>query len=73
MAEGSFFIKNDKGCYFNIRQTNINNLSLMNAIQFSLLGKIKFLLKPDSSNSYQLSISSKDDIQQVINFFSFSE
>jgi len=44
----------------------------MNAIQFSLLVN-KILLKPDSSNSYQLSISSKDDIQQVINFFSFSE
>jgi len=71
MAEGSFFIKIDNSCCYNIRQTGIINLPLMNAIQFILLGKIKFILKPDSSDSYQLSLSSINDIQQVVNFFSF--
>lgn len=71
-AEASFGIKKDNSAFYNIRQTGIENLELIKAIKILIKGKIGSEIKADSSNSYQISFSSKKDIQTIINFFSFS-
>ncbi|KAF1922117.1 uncharacterized protein M421DRAFT_79529, partial [Didymella exigua CBS 183.55] len=68
MAEGSFFIKsNNDGCF-----------QLKQRIHTSLFESFKLVFNTDrkidiEKNMYnQFSVSSKNDIQTVINFFSFS-
>jgi hypothetical protein len=64
---GSFFIKtNNEGC-FQLKQRIHTNLFEAFKLIFSTNRKI------DTTNNYsQFSISSKGDVQKVINFFSFS-
>ena len=66
-SEGSFFIKsNEDGC-FQLKQTIHTNLFLAFKLVFNTNKKI------DTTNSYnQFSVSSKNDVQTVINFFSFT-
>lgn len=66
-TEGSFFIKsNNDGC-FQLKQKIHTNLFEALKLIFSTNRKI------DITNGYsQFSVSSKSDIQKVINFFSFS-
>lgn len=69
IAEGSFLIKNNQDACFQLRQR-------MNPILFESL-KLRFNTKRkigiDGNNMYyQLSVSSKEDIQRVIDFFSLS-
>ena len=68
MAEGSFFIKsNNDGC-FQLKQRLHENLFQSFGLLFNTNRKIDV-----ENNIYnQLSVSSKADIQTVINFFSFS-
>lgn len=68
-AEGSFRIKNNNSAFYNIRQTGIENLELIKAIQNLIKGKIVSEIKADSNHSYQISFTSKKDIQTIINFF----
>ncbi len=66
-SEGSFFIKsNNDGCFQLKQRIHVNLFEAFKLI-FSTNRKI------DSTNNYnQFSISSKADVQKVINFFSFS-
>lgn len=66
-SEGSFFIKsNNDGC-FQLRQRIHTNLFEAFKIIFNTNRKI------DTTNNFnQFGVSSKSDIQKVINFFSFS-
>lgn len=70
IAEGSFGIKNDGSAFFQIRQTGIEAYEIIKAICLVIAKREAYVIKPDKSNSYQLSLSSKKDIQSVINFFS---
>ena len=65
--EGSFFIKsNNDGC-FQLKQIIHSNLFEAFKFVFDTNRKI------DTTNNYnQFGVSSKSDIQKVINFFSFS-
>lgn len=67
MAEGSFFVKvNNDGC-FQLKQKLHLNLFESFKIVFETRRTI------DTSENYnQFGVSSKADIQKVINFFSFS-
>lgn len=66
-SEGSFFVKsNNDGC-FQLRQRIHNNLFEAFKLVFNTNRKI------DTTNNFnQFSVSSKSDIQKVIDFFSFS-
>ena len=68
MAEGSFFIKsNNDGC-FQLKQRLHDDLFQSFRLLFNTNRKIDI-----ENNTYnQFSVSSKSDIQTVINFFSFS-
>lgn len=68
MAEGSFFVKSNKDGCFQLKQR----------IHFNLFESFKLIFETNrkieiENNLYnQFSVSSKADIQKVINFFSFS-
>jgi hypothetical protein len=72
MAEGSFGTKIDNSAFYSIRQTGFLNLEFIKAIQYLLLGELRSEIKPDSSDSYKIAMTSKKEIQKVIDFFSFS-
>lgn len=66
-SEGSFFIKSNKDGCFQLKQRIHINLFEAFKLVFNSNRKI------DTTNNYnQFSVSSKADIQKVINFFSFS-
>lgn len=68
IAEGSFFIKsNNDGC-FQLRQRKDSLLYEAFKLKFETNRKISL----DKGLYNQFSVSSKSDIQKVINFFSFS-
>lgn len=68
MAEGSFFIKSHNDGCFQLKQTIHVNLFESFKLLFNTTRKIEV-----ENNMYnQFSVSSKPDIQSVINFFSFS-
>lgn len=69
MAEGSFLIKKNKDICFQLKQKY--NINLFNNI-LKLLNSTRKL--DINNNKYvQLSVSSIKDIQNIINFFSFSK
>jgi hypothetical protein len=71
MAEGSFLIKKNNDACFQLRQREHTNLFLAFNLIFESSRKIG--LDINKLGNYNLfSISSKQDIQKVINFFSFS-
>ena len=67
-AEGSFFIKNNKEGCFQLKQRI--HYQLFEA--FKLLFKTKRNINIEKNRFAQFTVSSKTDIQTVINFFSFS-
>ena len=68
MAEGSFFIKSNKDGCFQLKQRIHSNLFESFKLVFNTNRKIDI-----ENNMYnQFSVSSKVDIQTVINYFSFS-
>jgi hypothetical protein len=69
IAEGSFLIKNNGDACFQLRQRI--HIKLFEA--FKLIFKTKRKIGIDKNNLYCLfSVSSKRDIQEVINFFTLS-
>lgn len=72
MAESWFGFKTGRNSgHYQIRQTGIENLEVLKAICLKVTGREAYEMKPDDrANSYQLTISSKQDINKVIRFFS---
>lgn len=68
MAEGSFLIKNNCDGCFQIKQ-RVHNI-LFEA--FKLVFETNRKIHTDKHKYNQFSVSSKSDIQRVVNFFSFS-
>lgn len=71
IAEGSFFILN-RNLYpqANFKQAQVPHINLFEA--FRLLFNTRVPVHTDSYGNFYLTLSSKKDIQSVINFFSFS-
>lgn len=68
MSEGSFFIKaNNDGCY-QLKQRLHTNLFEAFKLVFETNRKIEV----EKGSYNQFGVSSKSDVQKVINFFSFS-
>lgn len=72
MAEGWFGFKSDKSANFSIRQSMYENLPIMEAIKYAIKEEKGTSINVDSSNSYQVTFTSRLDIQKIINIFSFS-
>lgn len=70
IAEGSFFLKNDGSYYYQIKQKGLNNSEILKAICLTITGREAYPMKADRVDAYQLSLSSINDIQKVVNFFS---
>lgn len=68
LSEGSFFIKNNNDACFQLKQRL--HLELFEAIK--LLFDTTRQITIDKNSYVQFSVSSKKDIQNVINYFSFS-
>ncbi|GGQ39742.1 hypothetical protein GCM10010233_66030 [Streptomyces pseudogriseolus] len=68
MAEGSFLVKRNKDICFQLKQKY--NFNLFNDI--SKLFNITRKLDINKNKYIQFSVSSIKDIQNIINFFSFS-
>jgi hypothetical protein len=68
MAEGSFFIKANNDACFQLKQRLHTNLFE----SFKLIFETDRKIEVDKSLYNQFGVSSKKDIQKVINFFSFS-
>ena len=67
-AEGSFLIKNNNDACYQLKQ--VNHIQLFES--FKLLFNTKRNLYFEKDNFVQFCVSSKSDIQKVIDFFSFS-
>lgn len=67
-AEGSFFAQKNKECYFSVSQ--VKNKVLMGAIHL-LFNPSRNIYYNEKNQSLIVRMSSKKDIQKVINLFSF--
>lgn len=70
VAEGSFGIKGKGEAFFQIKQKGIENYSIIKAICLLIAGREPNIKVDSSSDCYQLTLSSKLDVQKVVNFFS---
>lgn len=70
MAEGSFGIKAAGSAFYQLKQTGDDNVDLLKAACLKITGREAYAMKADTVGSYQLSLSSKTDIEKVICFFS---
>lgn len=70
IAEGSFGIKGKGEVFFQIKQKGIENYSIIKAISLLIVGREPNIKVDSSSDCYQLTLSSKLDVQKVVNFFS---
>lgn len=70
MAEGSFGLKANGSAFYQIKQTGDDNLNLLKAACLIITGREANSLKADFTGSYQLTLSSKLDVEKVIFFFS---
>lgn len=68
MAEGSFFVKNNHDGCFQLKQKIHTTLFE----SFKLIFETNRKIETENNLYNQFSISSKADVQKVINFFSFS-
>ena len=68
MSEGSFFVKKNDDCCFQLKQRI--HINLFEA--FKLVFETNRKIETEKELYNQISVSSKSDIQKVINFFSFS-
>ena len=73
MAEGSFGTKANGSAFYSIKQKSIENFPIIRAIEFLICSEIKKVINPDKADCYQLALSSKEDIQKTINFFSSTD
>jgi hypothetical protein len=73
MAEGSFGLKKDGTAFFQIKQKGLNNLHIIKAICLAITKREMSNIKPDKSDCYQLSLTSKSDVNKVLCFFSSVE
>lgn len=71
VAEGSFGVKSRGDAFFQIKQKGIENYNIIKAISLLIVNR-EPNIKADYTDSYQLTFTSKADIQQVVNFFSKS-
>lgn len=71
VAEGSFGVKGKGEAFFQIKQKGIENygFAIIKAICVFIADR-EPNIKADYTNSYQLTLSSKADVQKVVNFFS---
>lgn len=74
MAEGSIpsgaGIKGKGSAFYPIKQKGIDNYPIIKAIGLLITGREVNETKPDFADCYQLTLSSKSDVQKVISFFS---
>jgi len=69
VAEGSFGVKGKGEAFYQIKQKGIENYNIIKAICV-LIANREPIIKADYTDSYQLTLSSKADVQKVVNFFS---
>lgn len=67
IAEGSFGHKSNGSAFY---QKGFENYILIKAICLIIAGRKAKAIKTDATDSYQLTLSSKLDVQKVVNFFS---
>lgn len=70
IAEGSFFFKANGSAYYQIKQKGIENYAIIKAICLLIADREAKAIKADSADCYQLSLSSRIDVQKVVDFFS---
>jgi hypothetical protein len=68
-AEGCFSFKSDGSAFYTIRQGGLENLEIIKAICLIITNRECRPIKPDTGNSYKLTITSKLEINKVLNFF----
>jgi len=72
IAEGSFGIKTNLSAFFSIKQKGEINYEIIKAICLIITGRESYIIKPDSADCYQLTLTSKNDINKVLYFFTSS-
>lgn len=72
VAEGSFGVKSKGDAFFQIKQKGAENYNLIKAISILIANK-EPNIKVDYTGCYQLTLSSKADVQKVVNFFSSTD
>lgn len=73
IAEGSFGFKARGSAFFQLRQSGEDNINLLKTASLVITGEHSTAaFKPDSLGGYQLALSSKKNIEQVVSFFSFN-
>lgn len=70
IAEGSFGHKANGSAFYQIKQKGFENYGLIKAICWTIADREAKPIKADATDSYQLTLSSKLDVQKVVNFFS---
>lgn len=70
VAEGSFGHKSNGSAFYQIKQKVFENYILIKAICLTIAGREVKAIKADATDSYQLTLSSKLDVQKVVDFFS---
>lgn len=70
IAEGSFGHKSNGSAFYQIKQKGLENYVLIKAICLTIAGREAKPIKADASDCYQLTLSSKLDVQKVVDFFS---
>lgn len=70
VAEGSFGHKSNGSAFYQIKQKGLENYILIKAICLIIAGREAKAIKADATDSYQLTLSSKLDVQKVVDFFS---
>jgi hypothetical protein len=70
IAEGSFGLKSDGSAFYQLKQTGIDNVYILKAACWVITGREAYPMKADSVDAYQLSLSSRIDIEKVVSFFS---
>jgi hypothetical protein len=68
MAEGSFGMKTVGSAFYQLKQTGDDNVDLLKAACLKITGREAYPMKADFVGSYQLSLSSKIDIEKVVLF-----
>jgi hypothetical protein len=73
IAEGSFGMKSKGSAFYQLKQKGVENLPLLKAACLRITDREARPMKADSVDAYQLCLSSKNDIDKVISFFSSSD
>lgn len=70
IAEGSFGHKSNGSAFYQIKQKGLENYVLIKAICLIIAGREAKPVKADTADCYQLTLSSKLDVQKAVDFFS---